>query len=130
MGCINHNVIIATTWNKEVADAFEKWYSNENEMWDTEKVKKLFCRTDCLKINGFITFFFGPDGSKEGWKESEDSDIMRRIIIERFVLDNYSDGGSPWAWIEVGYGEFGQKVLQGNNINCYTNEEYCSNDIL
>ena len=37
---------------------------------------------------------------------------------------NYSDGSNPWDWIEVGYGEYGQAILRGNNKNCYSDSEY------
>ena len=37
---------------------------------------------------------------------------------------NYDDGSNPWSFVEVGYGEFGQKVLRGNCKNCYDDSEY------
>ena len=67
-----------------------------------------------------------PDGSKEGWDTSNQGDDLRQRFIEELAKDNFNDGSSPWDWVEVGYGEYGQKVLRGNNKNSYTDEEYAT----
>lgn len=117
MGHINHNAIIATTWNEKVAVQFQSWI--EAYSLNKGSVAQVVSRS-----NGYTTFFVGPDGSKEGWPVSDYGDKVREQIKKRFALDNYEDGSSPWNWIEVGYGEYGQKVLDGNCKNCFNDMEY------
>ena len=65
-----------------------------------------------------------PDGSKEGWEDSYEGDRLRDRIVERLAVDDYEDGSSPWSWVEVGFGEYGQKVIRGNCVNCYNDADY------
>lgn len=52
----------------------------------------------------------GPDGSKEGWPGSEAGNTLRHdFIIKLKEKEDY------WRYIEIGYGELGQEILQGNN---------------
>lgn len=118
MGVVNHNAIIATTWSKERADAIHVWISGL-----TEQQQKLFVNSEGL-VNQYQTFALMPDGSKEGWDASDAGDDLRELFIARLTEDNYEDGSSPWAWVEVGYGEFGQTVIRGNNQNCYDDRPY------
>lgn len=52
-------------------------------------------------LNGSQSFFVPPDGSKEGWPESDEGD-SRRGEFGRWLADQrYEDGSSPLKWIEV-----------------------------
>lgn len=115
MGIINHNAIIATTWSQDAAREFNAWLL---------RYPNALCSSLESPCNGYVTFFIAPDGSKEGWEESDAGDRFRDTVIARLRQDDYDDGSSPWAWVEVGYGEYGQKVLRGNNHNIYNNNEY------
>ena len=46
-------------------------------------------------INGYVTYLFAPDGSGEGWEDSDDGDRYRHQFIELFNF-KYSDGSSPY----------------------------------
>lgn len=118
MGIINHNAIIATTWDLKL---FEKAQQLAKTLPDRAQALFLWGQE---VTNGYRSFVFAPDGSKEGWDESDDMDAVRSKIVEFFSRDAYEDGSSSWAWVEVGYGEYGQKVLRGNNQNCYGDAEY------
>ena len=118
MGVENNNVVIATTWNKKEVERIKSWIDDLNDFG-----KGLFLFGD-KKINGIITVVMVPDGSKEGWIESDEGDKLRAIFITELEKGNYEDGSSPWDYIEVGYGEFGQKVLKGNCKNLYDDSEY------
>lgn len=48
--------------------------------------------------NGYLTFFIGPDGSKEGWETSNEYDLKREQFIA-YLKD------SPAHWVSVSYGE-------------------------
>ena len=118
MGVMNHNAVLASTWSDEHANGVKEWIAGRSEV---ERDLFLF---GGKKVNNEQTIVLVPDGSKEGWQESENGDALRQAFIERLEQDDYEDGSSPWSWVEVGYGEFGQKVLRGNNRNCYTDEDY------
>lgn len=118
MGVENNNAIIATTCNKEEVVRIKEWVNRIDDFW-----KGLFLFGD-EKVNWKTTVVMVPDGSKEGWKESDTGDRVRDDFISTLEKANYEDGSNPWAWVEVGYGEFGQKVLRGNCKNKYGDEEY------
>ena len=122
MGTINHNAILATTWDDKRYRAMLKWVrKNVSEDQNFLVVSK----NPRITLNGYKTIVLIPDGSKEGWDTSDEADELRQRFIERLTSDNYEDGSSSWDWIEVGYGEYGQKVLQGNCRNRFDNREYC-----
>lgn len=121
MGVENNNAILATTWSDEKATAFQSWI--DTDLSDTER--ELIVRAGSW-VNGKHSFAVMPDGSKEGWDESDAGDALRERIITRLGEDNYEDDSSPWEWVEVGFGEFGQKVLRGNCRNRYSAAEYAA----
>lgn len=121
MGTMNHNALIATTWNEKEADSFQEWLNEQ------PPIKQYVLRGEPL-MNGYQTFVFVPDGSKEGWALSDDADKYRDQIIERLALNAYEDGSSCWDWVEVGFGEYGQRVTRGNNLNMYNDLEYAIDD--
>lgn len=119
MGIINHNAVIATTQINNKYVELQNWVINDC----TPEQQKMFLFGP-MTINGTQTVTLVPDGSKEGWSESEIGDALRQSLIDRLEQDKYDDGSSPWKWIEVGYGEYGQKVLRGNNRNLYSHVDY------
>ena len=63
------------------------------------------------------------------WSDEHYEAIRRWVdglepVDDRLEADGYSDGSSPWSWVEVGYGEYGQKLLRGNNENRHGAEGY------
>ncbi len=117
MGIMNHNAVIATTWSAEVAERLDEWIACIPD--DSSPFTK-----SPVVMNGIRTFVLWPDGSKEGWEESKGGDELRAALIDRLGEDDYEDGSSPWCWIEVGFGEYGQKVLRGNCKNVHGDSEY------
>jgi hypothetical protein len=118
MGIMNHNTIITTTWSEECFDKLMLWVNEQSE-----DLRNL-CVAGDAQTNGERTICIVPDGSKEGWPESDKADSLRQSLIERLEADAYDGGSSPWCWVEVGFGKFGQKVLRGNNRNMYDDREY------
>lgn len=113
MGVINHNAIIATTWNEKEAKRIKKFVSSLNP-----DSKKLFLFGKQV-MNRTITVAMVPDGSEEGWDESNKGDKLRTKFIKELKKNDYEDGSSPWKFVEISYGEYGQKIVQGNNKNMY-----------
>ena len=118
MGVVNHNAIIATTANGQSAGDMLRWIAGLQSDY-----RSLFVSSGSW-VNGYQTIVLVPDGSKEGWPDSMSGDDLRAQFRARLDRCEYDDGSSPWAWVEVGFGEFGQKVLRGNCKNVYSDAEY------
>ena len=111
MGIIQHHTVIATTWNHERANEFQEWI--DSELNDRER--QLIVRAVSW-VNNYHTFVLVPDGSKEGWKTSDEGDNLRDRMVCKLVFynDKGDDGGSPWDWVECTFGEWGQEISKGN----------------
>lgn len=64
-------------------------------------------------INGDWTFIVGPDGSKEGWPESDQGDRDRETFKTWLRDQSFEDDSSPYNWVEVRYGS----ELKGHGLN-------------
>jgi hypothetical protein len=116
MGIMNHNAVLATCELEDPIKRMKAW------------IKKRGLRNHFMisepQINGNVTFCLIPDGSKENWEGSKQGDEKRKLFIEKLKQEVYADGSSSWSWIEVGYGEYGSKILDTNCANCYNDKEY------
>ena len=118
MGVCNNEAVLATTGNDDVVVKIKAW-----------TLKQLPCQVSLFAfvpgcVNGKTTICLVPCGSKKGWPDDFDTEELRDRFIELLKSFDYEDGSSPIAWVEVGYGEYGQKVLRGNCVNCYGDAEY------
>ncbi|HSN16443.1 MAG TPA: hypothetical protein VLT61_17545 [Anaeromyxobacteraceae bacterium] len=103
MGTVHHHAIIVTTWDKAGAEAAH------------DEARRIFSDvTDICEasVNGYLTFFIPPDGSKEGWGPSDAGDERRDRFCEWLHAQRYEDGSNRFAWVEVGYGELGYRVTR------------------
>ena len=55
------------------------------------------------RVNGYYSFFVTPDGSKEGWEESDAGDRAREGFIAR--LEKLYELGEFCAWAEIQFGD-------------------------
>lgn len=53
--------------------------------------------------NGYLTYAFLPDGSKEGWDTSDQGDEYREQFAALFSF-RYEDGSSPFDVVHVRFG--------------------------
>lgn len=101
MGNIRHNAIIVT--GSDYPDAIEKFDSAH------QKARELFGElvSEPIEgvINGYRSFFVAPDGSKEGWSESDQYDIKRRELCDFIDSLAYGDGSNAVHFVDVGYDE-------------------------
>ena len=112
MGVENNECVIATTWDQKHARAMKLWI----DLCD-EKLRDLFAFVPSL-VNHKTTIFLAPCGSKKGWEDDKVATRLRNEFIKQLqIFDSFE-------WVEVGYGEFGQKVLRGNCTNMYSDKEY------
>ena len=56
-------------------------------------------------VNGYRSFMVAPDGSKEGWAESDIGEKIREDVIKTLNLKRYEDGSSPFDWAEIQFGD-------------------------
>lgn len=118
MGVENNECVIATTFDMGAIQSVKKWIAELSK-----EEQSLFAFIPCI-CNGKMTVVLGPDGSKKGWPTSNKGFELRDKFVAKLISFNYEDGSNPFEWIEVGYGEYGQKVLRGNCVNCYNDDEY------
>ena len=118
MGVENNECVIATTHDDKVANSVREWVQALPSAHQA-----LFAFLPSL-VNAKQTIVLAPDGSKKGWDLAEEGELLRNSFIKKLEEFDFEDGSNPFDFVEVGYGEFGQKVLRGNNTNCYSNAEY------
>jgi len=56
-------------------------------------------------VNDTWSFAVFPDGSKEGWGESDAGDSFRERFMAWLRGQMYEDGSSPLGWVVVQYGD-------------------------
>ncbi len=56
-------------------------------------------------INDGGAFMVAPDGSKEGWEESEKGDAARAKFLQWADSQRYADGSTPLRWAEVQFAD-------------------------
>lgn len=98
MGYIRHHAIVLTGGD----------YRRDQLEQARAKAVELGCAVSEIvasPINGYLSFFVAPDGSKEGWEGSEEGWRARCSLIEWVRGQYYVDGGSSIDWVEVQYGD-------------------------
>ncbi len=105
MGYIKHHTIVVTGWQDEAIDeARKKAVEIFEETCNDEMIKPPYGSNIISPImgslsNGQKSFFIAPDGSKEGWKTSDNCDKARTAFLDWLEgCNNYCD------YIEVVFG--------------------------
>jgi len=57
------------------------------------------------QMNGYHSFLIAPDGSKEGWEESNAGDARREGWKAWARSQVYDDGSTALKWVEVQYAD-------------------------
>lgn len=105
MGTKRHHAIIVTAWDRERA---AKAHSYAMALFGPTEVTPILVSNP----NAISTFFVGPDGSQEGWDESDIGDQRRGQLIEWLDRDRGSDDGdSYYDWAMVQYGDESRLVV-------------------
>lgn len=97
MGYIRHHSIVVTTWDK---DKVKIVYDKAKEIFGAN-VSEIVNSN----INGYQSFFVAPDGSKEGWEESEQGDKNRASFLEFIEQQKYEDDSNSISFAELFYGD-------------------------
>lgn len=102
MGYMRHHAIVVTSWDEKLANKAHK------------KAVKLFpivSEITKTAINGYRSFLVPPDGSKEGWEDSDRGDAARKKFNEYLESLRYEDGSTSIAWIEVQFADDNNETL-------------------
>lgn len=95
MGYILHNAIVVTSWKSELiikaASVAEK--TGLQVIGPSDEV-----------VNGYRSLLICPDGSKEGWEESNAGNDRREYFKKWMNEQRYKDGSSAIEWVEIAYG--------------------------
>jgi hypothetical protein len=94
MGTMVHHAVVVTSWSvdallaaKDRAEALGFQVLGPSE----------------AVMNSVRTFMVCPDGSKEGWAESDKFDLKRDEFIEYLKRTLDEDDFSPLSWVAVAY---------------------------
>ena len=97
MGYMRHHTIIVSG---SYGDWIDKAHKEARELFGN-----LVSEIIDSRQNFMCSFFIAPDGSKEGWSESNDGDYNRFKFKFWLNKQRYDDNSSPLDWIEVFYGD-------------------------
>jgi len=96
MGYMRAHAIVVDSWNPEpIAKAHAK--ATEFFPWVSPLSPKV--------TNGHQSFFIPPDGSKEGWAESDLGDDRRKAFKRWLREQAYEDGSTSLRWVEVQFAD-------------------------
>ena len=99
MGYYCHHAIIVSSWDMDL----EKLQAARKKIKDRTGLRPTkIVQNGCCWLNSFLV---PPDGSKEGWEESERGNDDRDRVIEILRKYEYDDGSSPLCWVEVQFGD-------------------------
>jgi hypothetical protein len=108
MGTIQHHAVIATTTNRLAYEQAVAWCRERTGQY-VEGGENAF---------GYSTLTLLPDGSKEGWEESDNGNKER---MEFILMLGGARGSLPlgkvWDYVEVSYGELGAKIEHTNCVS-------------
>lgn len=98
MGTIAHHAIIVTG---VYGDWTQKAHAFAERIFPEAQVSPIATSP----TNGYKSFCIFPDGSKEGWEESQSGDEQRDAFIAWLERQRYGDLSAPLSWVEINYGE-------------------------
>lgn len=109
MGYMVHHSLIVSSWNFDlITEAHERAiaiYSAAKDPLLGETYEGLVSAVTPPAMNGEMSFFIAPDGSKEGWPESALSDRARSEFITFLRSKVYEDGSTSLKWVEVQFAD-------------------------
>lgn len=97
MGYVKHHSIAITTFDKDLILSAR---SNAVQIFGESSVTEIILS----KINMYFTIFIAPDGSKEGWEESDKGDSDRNQMIKWIESMKHEDDSNSIDYCEFSYG--------------------------
>jgi hypothetical protein len=97
MGYMRHHGILVTSWHAQRLTEAHQQAVTLFEGLVSPVVEAL--------TNGYRSFAILPDGSKEGWPESDGCDALRAEFVRYLESTRYADGSSDLDWVIVQFGD-------------------------
>lgn len=101
MGYVRHNAIVVTSYDESLLNAAAQ---------KAHDLGMIFMGPSAEGVNCYRSLLVCPDGSKEGWHDSDDGDERRKAFREWLDNRRFSDGSSCLEWVEVAYGNDGPEA--------------------
>lgn len=118
MGYMRHHLLVVTTYSD---DRIVSAHLTAEVMCPSLPVSDV----TTSPTNGYRSFVVWPDGSKEGWAESDNGDDERRAFIAWLNRQRFSDGSTPFSWALVQYGdEDGDNRVLDHDDNVAIGDDY------
>lgn len=113
MGYTRHHAILVTSWDRKKIEEIR------DHLREHAGIGDLASEIVDSRINGYATLMIAPDGSKEGWAESEEGNQDRAEFMTYLRTHDYYDGSSPLDWVLVQYGDEArdQRVVDGSHFD-------------
>ncbi|WP_439132501.1 hypothetical protein [Polaribacter sp.] len=97
MGYIKHHAITVTS---SIDELIKEAHSKAKDIFKERTSEILNSKT-----NGYKSFFIAPDGSKEGWEESNKGNKQRNTFVDWINSKACEDGSNSISFCEFFYGE-------------------------
>lgn len=97
MGYIKHHAIIVSSWDRDVLRTVHAYATT---IFGSQVSN--ICEPS---VNLHETFLIAPDGSCEGWIESNQGDQQRFEFIAYLQSFCYKDSSSMIKWVELSYAD-------------------------
>lgn len=113
MGYIAHDVVVAVISDYDTAtlDRIEEFRGTlaASDLVVDDYGK--FLLGPVVGVNGYTTYVFAPDGSKEGWVTSDEIAELREAFREIATGTRYPDGSGSGAVVHVRFGgDYGGEI--------------------
>lgn len=99
MGYMRHHAICVTSCLPTAIKEAHQWAMESFKVCAVTEITP-------VAVNGYQSFFIAPDGSKEGWEDSDVGNQERKDFedyVSTFLVKKF--GYCPLVWIEVQYGD-------------------------
>ena len=107
MGITKHHSIIVTSHNVTLLN---KAHDLALSIFPAQMITGVTTGT----VNAYYSFMVGPDGSNEGWEESNEGNDCRDLFLKQLDSFAHSDGSNPLQYVELSYGDTGAGVERSN----------------
>lgn len=108
MGYMRHHAIIVTSFDeKRLKRAHRKLKAIIKSHNDDSALQVSMAVTPISKgtVNGYASFMLAPDGSKEGWPQSDRGNVVRNEFVTWLNEQAFDDGSNCLTYVEVQFGD-------------------------
>lgn len=95
MDSIRHHAIVVTSWKGDYLSAAR---------FKAVELGMIVTSVEDSGINGYSSFMICPDGSREGWPESDLGDDQRAAFVNWITEEQRANRGY-WQWAVIQYGD-------------------------